>query len=98
MAWKRVGRSEKVIRAVLNAARTTSHANLVLGAFGCGAFGNPAGPVATIFRRELASAQFRGAFETVVFAVLDPMGTGNPGPFRKELGAAACWAKKSGVS
>ena len=74
------------IRAVLCAAQTSGHPHLVLGAFGCGAFGNPAGPVAAVFREELASPCFRGAFARVVFAVLDPMGTGNLGPFHREIG------------
>ena len=58
---------------------------MVLGAFGCGAFGTPAGPVAALFREALASPEFRGSFARVVFAVLDPLGTGNLGPFRREL-------------
>jgi pimeloyl-ACP methyl ester carboxylesterase len=33
----------------------------------------------------LLSAEFAGAFQTVVFAVLDPLGTGNLGPFRREM-------------
>jgi len=73
------------IRAVLYSARRSGHANLVLGAFGCGAFGNPAGPVAAIFREQLASPEFRGAFARVVFAIIDPLGTGNLKPFRQEL-------------
>ena len=58
------------LRAVLTAARRSGHATLVLGAFGCGAFGNPAGPVAAAFRAQLAAPEFRGAFRRVVFAVL----------------------------
>ena len=73
------------IRAVLRAAAHTGKPHLVLGAFGCGAFGNPAGPVATIFREQLESPEFRGAFSMVVFAVFDPLGTGNLGPTRREL-------------
>lgn len=73
------------IRAVLAAARYTGHANLVLGAFGCGAFGNPARQVARIFREQLESEEFRGAFSCVVFAVIDPVGTGNLRPFREEM-------------
>eukprot|EP00811_Abedinium_folium_P008379 NODE_17744_length_927_cov_7.697500.p2 GENE.NODE_17744_length_927_cov_7.697500~~NODE_17744_length_927_cov_7.697500.p2 ORF type:complete len:178 (+),score=39.34 NODE_17744_length_927_cov_7.697500:394-927(+) len=73
------------IGAVLCAARVSGHANLVLGAFGCGAFGNPAAPVAAIFREQLASPEFRGCFERVVFAIIDPMGTGNLKPFQSEL-------------
>ena len=74
------------IRTVLHAAKSTKHANLVLGAWGCGAFGNPTAPVAALFKKHLASEEFRGAFEHVVFAILDPLGTGNLGPFKKEFG------------
>ena len=73
------------IRAVLAAAVASGRANLVLGAFGCGAFGNPAAPVAAIFREVLASSEFRGAFARVCFAIIDPLGTGNLAPFRTEL-------------
>jgi hypothetical protein len=69
------------LRAVLHAARSTGHANVVLGAFGSGAFGNPPAAVAAIFRDELASPAFRGAFATVAFAILDPLGQGNLRPF-----------------
>ena len=74
------------IRTVLHAAKSTKHANLVLGAWGCGAFGNPTAPVAALFKKHLASEEFRGAFEHVVFAILDPLGTGNLGPFKREFG------------
>ena len=69
-----------------HAAKSTKHANLVLGAWGCGAFGNPTAPVAALFKKHLASEEFRGAFEHVVFAILDPLGTGNLGPFKQEFG------------
>ena len=39
-----------------------------------------------LFKKHLASEEFRGAFEHVVFAILDPLGTGNLGPFKQELG------------
>ena len=73
------------IRSVLHAARRSGLPHLVLGAFGCGAFGNPAGPVASLFREQLASPEFRTAFRRVVFAVIDPLGTGNLAPFRRAL-------------
>jgi uncharacterized protein (TIGR02452 family) len=73
------------VRAVLICALSSGHHNLVLGAWGCGAFGNPAGAVAAVFREQLAREEFRGRFACVVFAVLDPLGTGNLGPFRREL-------------
>lgn len=73
------------IRSVFAAAATSGRPNLVLGAFGCGAFGNPPGPVGAIFRDVLASSEFRGCFAKVVFAVIDPLGTGNLKPLAAGL-------------
>ena len=81
--WSRTVRLR--IRAVLHAAAVSGHSNLVLGAFGCGAFGNPAEPVAAIFREHLQSAEFRGRFQRIVFAIIDPLGTGNLQPFRQQM-------------
>eukprot|EP01043_Picozoa_sp_COSAG02_P053351 COSAG02_NODE_5875_length_3971_cov_4.711519_1_plen_78_part_00 len=55
------------------------------GAFGCGAFGNPAGPEAENFGKQLTSAEFCGKFQQVVFAIIDPLGTGNIRSFQKEI-------------
>lgn len=44
------------IRSVLNVAAKHGHTQLVLGAWGCGAFGNVAGDVANVFRTELRRA------------------------------------------
>jgi hypothetical protein len=71
---------------MLHAAKASGFPNLVLGAWGCGAFGNPPGPVATIFREQLCSPEFRGAFEHICFAVVDPGGDGNFPPFQREIG------------
>ena len=46
------------------------HADLVLGAWGCGAYGNDPEIVADAYARELGGT-FRGAFRQIVFAVLD---------------------------
>jgi hypothetical protein len=73
------------IRAALNAARHSGHANIVLGAFGCGAFGNPPVPTAAIFRDILESAEFRGCFQRIVFAIIDPQQSGNFQPFQREI-------------
>nr|CAE7221395.1 NPHP3 [Symbiodinium pilosum] len=73
------------IRAVLHAALQSGHPNLVLGAWGCGAFGNPPREVAQLFCQQLASDDFRGAFDSVVFAIIDPKGDGNLRPFREVL-------------
>lgn len=75
------------IRAVLHAAKCSGLPNLVLGAFGCGAFGNPPAAVATLFRQHLESPEFRGCFQRVVFAIIDPKKKdGNLAPFQEEMG------------
>lgn len=70
------------VRRVLTIAAAHGHRALVLGAWGCGVFGNDCQEVAELFHSALAT-EFSGVFETVVFAVLD----GSPeerfiGPFR----------------
>ena len=47
----------------------------LLGAWGCGAFGNNPKTTALDFKYSLQN-QFKGAFETVKFAVYDPLGYG----------------------
>ena len=48
------------------------HRTLLLGAWGCGVFRNDPEHVAGAFAAWLASDEFRGAFDRVVFAVYDP--------------------------
>jgi uncharacterized protein (TIGR02452 family) len=60
-------------RRVLAIAAKHGHQALVLGAWGCGVFQNDPQQVATTFR-ELCEGPFRGAFDRVVFAVLDREG------------------------
>jgi uncharacterized protein (TIGR02452 family) len=73
------------IDKVLAIAAHHGHEALILGAWGCGVFGNDSAAVAELFRAAL-HGRFRGAFAHVVFAVLD----GSPaqkflGPFRRAL-------------
>jgi uncharacterized protein (TIGR02452 family) len=60
---------ERVTR-VLAIAAAHGETHLVLGAWGCGVFGNDPSVVADAFATELGGA-FAGVFEEVVFAVLD---------------------------
>ena len=81
MMRRRVGK-------VLAIAAHHGHEALVLGAWGCGVFGNDTQEVAELFREALA-ARFRGAFSRVVFAVLDwSEGRRFLGPFERAFGAA----------
>jgi uncharacterized protein (TIGR02452 family) len=54
-------------------AHSQGHKTLVLGAWGCGVFGNEPSAVAQMFSDALGpSGPFHGTFERVVFAVYDP--------------------------
>jgi uncharacterized protein (TIGR02452 family) len=60
------------IRLTLRLACHQGHTKLVLGALGCGAFGNPPGAVLQCFKEVFAEDEFQGGWwEDVVFAVLD---------------------------
>jgi uncharacterized protein (TIGR02452 family) len=58
------------IRRVLAIAQAVGYSTLVLGAWGCGAFGNDPHRTAVDFREALEN-DFRGAFSDIVFAITD---------------------------
>ena len=58
---------------ILAVAQARGHRTLLLGAWGCGVFGNPPSLVAGVFGDWLASERFAGAFDRVVFAVFEPV-------------------------
>ncbi len=69
------------IREVLHAAAFYGYQYLVLGAWGCGAFGNDAAQVAKLFYEELRSfgrplSSIDSCFRAIVFAVLNPSKSG----------------------
>ena len=57
------------IRNILEVAAANNVDNLVLGAFGCGAFNNPPDLVAGRFRYYLVDKGYRDCFKRVVFAI-----------------------------
>jgi len=78
------------MRVVLRIAVVNRHRVLVLGALGCGAFGNPRGEVVECWKEVFAEVEFQGGwFEAVVFAVMEPHetkdGNGNFGVFWRGL-------------
>lgn len=77
----------------------TGHTNLVLGAFGCGAFANPPDLVGAAFVRVLGSEEFRGAFQIIAFAITESKGSdaGNIDAFQRALGGL-CAAQPAPVA
>ena len=77
--------AERIGRVLaLSAAR--GHRSVVLGAWGCGAFGGDAEVVSGLFLEAFRGA-FRGVFEAVTFAVLDSSERGERiGPFEARFG------------
>lgn len=79
---------ERVDKALAIAA-LAEHDAVVLGAWGCGVFGNYPPEVAELFRDALAG-QFRGVFAEVVFAILDWSAERHfIGPFEEVFGIRA---------
>lgn len=56
------------IQFVLNIAETNNVEVLILGAYGCGAFGNDPEIVASVFK-ELLRTEFNNSFKEVIFAI-----------------------------
>lgn len=78
---------EKRIQKVLGIAAEWNHDGLILGAWGCGAFGNDGNIIAELFYNALTQ-QFKGAFSRVVFAVIDWSEERRfIGPFRQRFGS-----------
>ena len=55
---------------VLSVGVIHAHNSIVLGAWGCGAFGNDSSEIAQLFRTALEE-NFKGAYNQVIFAILD---------------------------
>lgn len=76
---------ERILK-VLAVAERHGHRSLVLGAWGCGAFGNDGDQIAGLFRQAL-EVHFQGAFDHVLFAIMDWSEDEKfIGPFRRAFG------------
>lgn len=64
----------KIIAMLRMVARYSACSTLVLGAWGCGAFGHPAKHVARLFKRALNMPEFKNRWFHVVFAIKDAPG------------------------
>ena len=77
------------IRTILRIALLEGHRSLVLGAFGCGAYGNNPLQTAESFREVLGESEFENMFSQICFAVLEDKNSkrnvmgGNIKPFKQ---------------
>ncbi|WP_232433068.1 TIGR02452 family protein [endosymbiont of Ridgeia piscesae] len=79
---------QKRIHRILSVARAYGYSALVLGAWGCGAFGNDPHRTARDFRQALEN-DFNGAFSDIVFAITDwSLKREFLGPFRDVFAAS----------
>lgn len=75
-------KTKNKIRTILRMGLAHGHDSLVLGALGCGAYGNPPIDIAFLFHQVLEEEEFYNKYKKIAFAV---MGTRNFEPFRKEF-------------
>jgi uncharacterized protein (TIGR02452 family) len=82
-------KTKQKIRRIFQFAHENGHRDLVLSAFGCGAYGNPPEQIASIFK-ELLDTEYKGVFHKIVFAIYDDHNSykehnpdGNLKPFKK---------------
>lgn len=81
------------MRTILRIAKINGHTKLVLGAFGCGAYRNPAGQTAELFSKILGEDEFKNSFEEICFAIIEDLNSkrtnnmeGNLLPFARIFG------------
>ncbi|CAH6420795.1 Domain of unknown function (DUF2263)-containing protein [uncultured virus] len=65
------------IISILNAFLNNGVYNIILGAFGCGAFNNPVSDISEIFHEIFQSNSYKDRFNTVTFAILKNVGINN---------------------
>lgn len=75
------------IRILLAIAARHGHRNLILGAWGCGAFGNRPGDVAACFRQVLVTERFGRLFDHACFAIYGPADAPNHQAFQSAFPA-----------
>ena len=84
-----VARTKDKIRTILRICAANGQTNLVLSAFGCGAFCNPPKHMAELFKEILNADEFCGVFRKIVFAIKGGSfmkRKGNYKPFAEVLG------------
>ena len=76
---------EDRIRIMLQIATEQNCENIVLGAWGCGAFGHNAKEVADYFKTILLNENYKQYFEHIIFAIYHGNKDGKMGAFENAL-------------
>lgn len=93
--------TKRKMRTIFHIAWHNGQCELVLGAFGCGAFRNPPGHIAELFCGVLAEQEFADAFRAVWFVIKEDHnspGGGNFPPFRDVFGDGRKNFKEKGTN
>ncbi|STX27961.1 Uncharacterized protein conserved in bacteria [Legionella beliardensis] len=77
---------QKKIYAQLDTLIENNQKNIILGAFGCGAFRNPPNKVAHLYHEILSEKKYKYFFKNIVFAIKGNGSDANFKAFKKELG------------
>jgi uncharacterized protein (TIGR02452 family) len=59
------------IRQILDIAIANNNDSIVLGAFGCGAYGTPPECMAQLFKKVIDNEKYKSAFKVISFAIID---------------------------
>ena len=59
------------IRQIFDASITNGNDSLVLGAFGCGAYGTPPNQMAELFKKVIENEKYKNAFKEIIFAIIE---------------------------
>lgn len=73
------------IRTIFRVALLNNHSTLLLGAFGCGAFGNNPYDIAICFKYILNELEFKNVFKNIYFGIIDNQRTNNFSVFKQIL-------------
>lgn len=87
-----IGTIKNKIRTILRIGLRHRHDSLVLGAWGCGAYANPASHIANLFHEVIEEAEFKNKYRKIVFAIMEDHNSrkshnpeGNLIPFQREF-------------
>ena len=78
--------TKEKMRTILRIAFVNGHISLLLGAMGCGAFGNSPDDISSLFAEVFGEPEFFGRFASIDFAILDDSRSDNLPAFRRKFG------------